>query len=64
MALVFKRVCDIPSAEQQEAMKTQFANVDIVEANERVVLLSPFTPCDSSNRWSSPQLDVAVQDMW
>lgn len=45
-------------------MKAQFANIDIVEANERVVLLSPFTPGDSSNRWSSPQLDAAVQDMW
>lgn len=54
----------LPAAEQQAAMNSQFANVDIVEANERVVLLSPFTPDDSSNRWSSPQLDAAVHDMW
>jgi 5-methylthioribose kinase len=54
----------LPAAEYQAAMVAQFANVNIVEANERVVLLSPFTPSDSSNRWSSPQLDAAVQDMW
>jgi hypothetical protein len=45
-------------------MQAHFANVDIVEANERVVLLSPFTPGDATNRWSSPQLDTDVQDMW
>jgi hypothetical protein len=43
---------------------SHFANEDIVQANERVVLLSPFTPGDTSNRWSSPQLDADVQGMW
>lgn len=51
-------------AERQAALKAQFANSDIVAANERVVLLSPFTPADSTNRWSSPELDADVQDMW
>lgn len=51
-------------AEEQAGLKQQFANVDIVEANERVVLLSPFTPSDSSNRWTQPQLDADVQEMW
>lgn len=54
----------LPQAEQQVDMQAEFANVDIVEANERVVLLSPFTPGDSSNRWSSPQLDSCVHKMW
>lgn len=50
--------------DEQQALISQFANRDIVEANERVVLLSPFTPGDSTNRWSSPQLDGDVQAMW
>jgi len=54
----------LPQPEQQVDMQAAFANVDIVEANERVVLLSPFTPRDSSNRWSSPQLDSSVHKMW
>jgi 5-methylthioribose kinase len=51
-------------AARQAALNTQFANTDIVAANERVVLLSPFSRADSTNRWSSAELDADVQDMW
>lgn len=57
-------LCGWPLTDHQAALVSHFANEDIVQANERVVLLSPFTPGDTSNRWSSPQLDADVQGMW
>lgn len=41
----------------------QFTNADIVAANERVVLISPFDSDDDSNRWS-PALADTVQQLW
>jgi hypothetical protein len=52
------------SADHAVAVIQRFANQDIVSANEQVVLIGPFNPNDPSNRWTSPQLDAAVQAMW
>ncbi|GBF97691.1 hypothetical protein Rsub_09749 [Raphidocelis subcapitata] len=40
-----------------------FANADIVAANEQVVLVGPFTPDDPGNAWL-PQLDADVRALW
>ncbi|WIA15935.1 hypothetical protein OEZ85_012679 [Tetradesmus obliquus] len=50
--------------DQAAAVMQHFSNSDIVSANEQVVLIGPFNPQDPSNRWTSPQLDAAVQAMW
>eukprot|EP00879_Flechtneria_rotunda_P033282 GHRR01036846.1.p1 GENE.GHRR01036846.1~~GHRR01036846.1.p1 ORF type:complete len:258 (+),score=114.58 GHRR01036846.1:214-987(+) len=52
------------SPDEAAATIEHFANCDIVAANEKVVLIAPFTPEDSSNRWTSPQLDADVQALW
>ncbi|KAF6260775.1 kinase-like domain-containing protein [Scenedesmus sp. NREL 46B-D3] len=50
--------------EDAAAVTERLANCDIVAANEQVVLLGPFNPADPGNRWTSPQLDGAVQAIW
>ncbi|WIA36116.1 hypothetical protein OEZ86_007465 [Tetradesmus obliquus] len=50
--------------EHATAVVQLFSNRDIVSANQQVVLIGPFNPADPSNRWTSPQLDAAVQAMW
>jgi hypothetical protein len=45
-------------------MVARFRNADIVAANERVVLVSPFDSGDTTNRWSSPELDGDVRALW
>jgi hypothetical protein len=51
-------------AVEAEAVALRFANMDIVEANEEVVLIAPFDSTNSTNRWSSPDLDEEVSAMW
>ncbi len=51
------------NAEQRAAFTAQFANVDMVKANEDVVLVHPFTPGHPSNSWL-PELEPDVQAMW
>jgi hypothetical protein len=52
------------AADHAATVIKRFANQDIVSANEQVVLIGPFNCDDPSNRWTSPQLDAAVQAMW
>ncbi len=52
------------SQQLHAAAVQQFANTDMVRANEEVVLLLPFTPGHASNRWSSPELDPLVAQLW
>jgi 5-methylthioribose kinase len=52
------------AADHAAAVIKRFGNQDIVSANEQVVLIGPFNRDDPSNRWTSPQLGAAVQDMW
>lgn len=51
-------------ADAVQVIRTRFANQDIVKANEQVVLIGPFDSGNTSNWWSSPQLDEDVHRMW
>lgn len=43
---------------------SEFANTEIVQANEDMVFVNPMDPSCSDNWWTRPQLDDAVHALW